>query len=60
MTYLVRLKAAARAARHLAHRGENPAHLIYFAGVGVGVVDYHMAAVGCLALGIVALLPEGV
>lgn len=59
-TRFARLRETARTVHHLAHRAENPAHLVYFAGVGVGVVDYHMAAVGCLLLGVVALLPGGI
>lgn len=41
------------------HKAEHGLHLVYFAGLSTGFIDYHAIAALCLVAGLIALLPAG-
>lgn len=42
-----------------AHNLEHPVHVLYFAGLSTGLVDYHAVAGVALVIGLLAFLPSG-
>lgn len=52
-----RVKSALCWIGHWAHTLEHPFHLLYFAMLA-GHFDYKLAAVGCLIIGVLAMLPS--
>lgn len=59
---LIRLRAYLHHQMHTlsvwSHKLEHPIHLTYFGALSTGLLDYHLIAGGCFALGIIALLPK--
>jgi hypothetical protein len=53
----LRIKHSLQMIRHWAHSLEHPVHLGYF-GMMVFHFDYKVAAMGCLIVGLAAMLPN--